>query len=170
MFMYVSLRYTSEGLGKTLPPMLIAGSALPLNGILNYVLIYGKFGAPELGGAGCGWATAIVMWFELAMITLLLRTSYFRATGLLDRFDWPDIAVLTSILKIGLPIGLTVFLEMAVFSFIGFMIGSLGVTQLAAHSIAGNVNWATYVIPMTLGSAASIRVATGSGHDPRSHR
>ena len=55
VLLYVTLRYTSEGLGKTLPPMLIAGAALPLNGLLNYMFIYGKFGAPqlEIGRASC---------------------------------------------------------------------------------------------------------------------
>jgi MATE family multidrug resistance protein len=155
---YVVLRYTSEGLGRTLPPMIIAGMALPVNGLLNYIFIYGKFGAPELGGVGCGWATAIVMWMELGLILFILRTRYFRATGLTQKFDWPHWREIKGILRIGVPIGLTVFLEMTVFSVVGLSIASLGVIPMAANSIAGNVNWATYVIPMALGSAASIRV------------
>ncbi len=156
--LYVVLRYTSEGLGKTLPPMIIAGLALPVNAVLNYVLIYGEFGAPELGGEGCGWATSVVWWLELALISLLLKRPYFRSINLLQRFDWPDWSMQKRIMKIGLPIGLTIFLEMAVFSVVGLSIASLGVIPLAANSIAGNVNWATYVIPSALGSAASIRV------------
>ena len=155
---YIVLRYTAEGLGRTIPPMLIAGLALPVNAVLNYVLIYGHFGAPELGGEGCGWATTAVWWVELLLILLLLRRPYFSATRLLERFDWPDWQIQKSIMKIGGPIGLTIFLEMAVFSVIGLSIASLGVVALAANSIAGNVNWATYVLPSTLGAAASIRV------------
>ncbi len=158
VFFYVALRYTSEGLGQTLPPMLIVGAALPLNALLNWVLIYGRFGLPALGGEGCGWATAAVWWFELILIGLLLRLPYFQATRLTERFDPPNIKEICKIIRIGLPIGLTVFLEMAVFSVIGFLIGTMGIVPLAAHSIAGNINWATYVIPMSLGSAASIRV------------
>jgi MATE family multidrug resistance protein len=156
--LYVVLRYASEGLGRTLPPMVIAAIALPLNGLLNYVLIYGEFGAPELGGVGCGWATAIVWWVELGLICLVLRSRYFQTTRLTDRFAWPDWNDIRGILKIGVPIGLTVFLEMAVFSIVGLSVATLGVIPLAANSIAGNVNWATYVIPMSIGSAASIRV------------
>jgi MATE family multidrug resistance protein len=156
--LYVSLRHASEGLGQTLPPMIIVATALPLNAALNWALIYGKFGLPELGGEGCGWATAAVWWFELALMALLLRLPYFRGTGLTDRFDLPDRQQIGEMLRIGVPIGLTVFLEMAVYSVIGFLIGAMGVVPLAAHSIAGNVNWATYVIPMSLGSAASIRI------------
>jgi MATE family multidrug resistance protein len=155
---YIVLRYTAEGLGRTIPPMLIAGLALPVNAALNYMLIYGYFGAPELGGEGCGWATTAVWWVELLLIIGLLRRPYFSATRLLERFDWPDWQIQKSILKIGVPIGLTIFLEMAVFSVVGLSIASLGVVALAANSIAGNVNWATYVLPSTIGAAASIRV------------
>jgi MATE family multidrug resistance protein len=155
---YVILRYTSEGLGKTLPPMLIAGTALPLNAVLNYLLIYGEFGAPEMGGVGCGWATTIVWWAELALMSLFLKSEYFKATNFTERFDLPRWEDMRGILKIGVPIGLTTFLGMAFFSLVGLLVASLGVVPLAGNSIAGNVSWATYVIPMALGSAASIRV------------
>lgn len=155
---YITLRYVCEGLGHTLEPMIIVGSALVVNGVLNYVFIYGKLGLPAMGGEGCGWATAITMWFELFLILGLLTRSWLRETHLLSHFEWLHVDNMLSILKVGVPIGLTIFLEMAVFSVIGFMVGSLGVTALAAHSIVGNINWATFVIPMSLGSAVSIRV------------
>ena len=155
---YVVLRYTSEGLGHTRPPMVIAGAALALNAPLNYLFIYGAFGFPELGGVGCGWATAIVMWFEVLAMLIVVRKPFFRETNFLAHFGGPELGTIVRILKIGLPIGLTIFLEMAVYSVIGFLIATLGVNALAAHSIAGNLNWMTYVIPMSLGSAAAIRV------------
>jgi MATE family multidrug resistance protein len=155
---YVVLRYTSEGLGHTRPPMVIAGAAFVLNAPLNYLFIYGAFGFPELGGVGCGWATAIVMWFEVLAMLIVVRKPFFRATNFLAHITGPDLGIIIRILKIGLPIGLTIFLEMAVYSVIGFLIATLGVSALAAHSIAGNLNWLTYVIPMSLGSAAAIRV------------
>ena len=158
VMLYVTLRYVCDGLGHTIEPMLIAGSALIINGILNYILIYGKFGFPEMGGEGCGWATAITMWSEFFLMLLLISKPWFRETGLLNKFEWLHFKNLRSIIKVGLPIGLTMFLEMAVFSVIAFLVGSIGVTSLAAHSIAGNISWATFVIPMSLGSAASIRV------------
>ena len=155
---YVTLRYVCEGLGHTLEPMIIVAVTLVVNGLLNYVLIYGKFGFPELGGEGCGWATAISMWFEFFLMLALIRKPWFRETNIFSKFEWIRSDNLFSILKVGVPIGITVFLEMAVFSVVGFLVGSLGVTALAAHSIAGNVGWATFVLPMALGSAISIRV------------
>ena len=155
---YILLRGASEGLGHTVGPMAIAGLALALNAVLNYAFIYGALGAPELGGEGCGWATAIVMWFELGAVAMLCRRPYFRATGLWQRFERPDWRQLGRILKIGVPIGLSSFVGMVLFTVIGFLVGSLGVVPIAAHSIAGHVNWATFVVPMSLGTAAGIRI------------
>ena len=169
---YIVLRYGSEGLGHTLGPMVIAGLVLLLNGVLNYAFIYGRFGAPELGGEGCGWATAIVMWFELAAMVVLARFRYFRITGLWHRFEPPNAREIKRILKIGIPIGLSSFVGMALFAIVGFLVGSLGVMPLAAHSIAGHINWATFVIPMSLGSAAGIRIGfyVGAGEFARAAR
>lgn len=155
---YMNLRFTCEGLGKTLPPMIIVGIALVLNGFLNWAFIYGRFGAPELGGAGCGIATAIVMWFEMILMLTLLRTRFMKATKILERFDRPNLARLKEMFRVGMPLGISAFINMAIFTIITVLIGGLGVIPLAAHSIAGNINWATYVIPMSVGSAASIRI------------
>ena len=80
-FVYVTLRYTSEGLGHVVSPMVIVAFALVINAFLNYAFIYGRFGAPELGGVGCGYATAIVMWLELLLMVIQLFRQHFRRTG-----------------------------------------------------------------------------------------
>ena len=162
---YVALRHVAEGLGHTRPPMLIAVAALPVNAALNYVLIFGKFGFPELGGVGCGWATAAVFWTEPLLMLFVVTRPYFRETRLVEGVEGPRWAETRRILRVGAPIGATVFLEMAVFSVVGFLIGTMGVINLAAHSVAANLSWLTYVIPMGLGSAASVRVGyfVGSG-------
>lgn len=162
---YISFRYVLEGLGHTRPPMIIAASILPLNALFNYVLIYGKFGFPELGGVGCGYATAMVFWIELAFMLLVLRKPYFRATQFFANFEGPRLQTMGKIFKLGLPIALTVFLEMALFGVITLFIAKIGVTEMAAHSIAGNLNWMTYVIPMAMGNAASIRIGFLIGRD-----
>ena len=158
VMLYVTLRYACEGLGQTLLPMLIAGTTLPINAGLNYVLIYGLFGAPELGGEGCGWATAITMWFELGVMLLVIRRPWLRNTGLFEPVLKPKLATIKSILQVGLPIGMTMFLEMTVFSLVSLLVGSIGIAAIGANTIGGNLNWFVFVIPMALGSAASIRV------------
>ncbi len=157
---YMVLRHGAEGLGRTVGPMVIAALALALNALFNYALIYGRFGAPELGGEGCGWATAIVMWFELGTIMVLWRRRPFRATGLWRRTDDGRTAenYVGRILKIGLPIGLSSFVGMGLYAAVGILVGGLGVVPVAAHNIAGHINWATFVAPLALGSAAGIRI------------
>ena len=155
---YVALRHIFEGMGQPRPPMWIAGAMIPTNVVLNYLLVYGKFGFPELGGVGCGYATAVVFWLEFICMLAFCRLPFFKHLEAFKRFEWPDFTVIKSIAKIGIPIGLTIFLEMAVYSVIGILIARIGVLEVAANSIAGNLNWATYVIPAALGSAASIRV------------
>lgn len=158
VILYVALRHTSEGLGLTRPPMLIAGSVLPLNAVLNYAFVYGNWGAPELGGVGCGWATAVVFWVEFGLMMFVVRLRQFKAINLFSEFSLPKPAIMADILKLGVPIGVAIFLEMAMFAVVSFLIAALGVIPMAAHSIAGNLNWLTYVIPMGMGSAAGIRV------------
>jgi MATE family multidrug resistance protein len=163
VLIYVSLRYTAEGLGHTKPPMVIAAATLILNIPFNYMFIYGKFGMPELGGVGCGVATSIVYWFEFLVMMYVIRLPFFVRTGLTATFSWPNFKGLKEILKIGLPIGASSFVGMMVYAIIGFLIAGIGVNEIAAHSIAGNLNWLTYVIPMSLGSAVSIRVGFALG-------
>lgn len=163
LMLYVALRFTAEGLGRTKPPMMIAASALVLNIPVNYMFIYGKFGMPELGGVGCGVATAVVNWFEFIVMMFVIRMPFFKETRLTEKPSWPDWKGIREILKIGLPIGASSFVSMMLYSIIGFLIAGIGVNEIAAHSIAGNLNWFTYVIPMSLGSAVSIRVGFAVG-------
>ena len=155
---YVALRHVFEGLGKPRPPMYIAGAIIPVNAFLDYAFIYGAFGFPELGGVGCGYATAIVFWMQLLVMLFVCRAPAFKAYQAFAAFEAPSWRALRSMLIIGTPIGLTIFVELAVFSVVGLFIAKIGVVEVAANSIAGNLNWATYVIPSALGSAASIRV------------
>ena len=140
---YVGLRHICEGLGHPRPPMLIAAAMIPLNAFLNYVLIYGKFGFPELGGVGSGYATATIFWVELILMMFVCRMPFFRALNAFNTFEAPNWQTIGSILMVGVPIGLTIFAEMAVFSVVGLLIAGFGVIAVAANSVAGNINWAT---------------------------
>ena len=80
LVIYTAFRHSCEGLGHTIPPMLIAASIIPVNAILNYGFIYGHFGLPELGGAGCGRATAIVWWVQLVLMLIVINRPFFRKT------------------------------------------------------------------------------------------
>jgi MATE family multidrug resistance protein len=163
---YFALRYLCDGMSWTLPAMLIALSALAIKIPLNFLFIYGAFGFDGLGGAGCGWANAIVMWYQFSVMILVVLFSRMRVAGVFQRFSWPDPVVITRMIKLGLPIGLTIFLEISMFSVVTLLIGRLGVESVAAHQIAANVGGMTFMVPLALGMAVSIRVGfnVGSGN------
>jgi MATE family multidrug resistance protein len=155
---YFLLRYLCEGLGRTRPALFIVASALVLKAPLNYAFIYGAWGAPELGGAGCGWASAIVQWFECAAMLYVVTRRDFHATRLFARFSWPDPRAIARLARLGLPIGATQFFEAGVFSITGVLLGGFGAEVVAGHGVAGNLNGFTFMIPLALGVAVTIRV------------
>jgi MATE family multidrug resistance protein len=160
---YFTLRYLCEGLSWTTPAMLIAGTGLVLKIPLNWVFIYGHFGVDAMGGAGCGWASAVIMTGELLAMIGIVLFSRVRRIGTFSRFSAPNVHEILRIVKLGVPIAATMFFEMAAFSGAALLIGRLGVESVAAHQIAGNVNGLTFMIPLALGTAATIRVGYNVG-------
>lgn len=155
---FFCLRFLSDGTGFTRPALLISVTALILKIPLNYVLIYGKFGLPEMGGVGCGVAQAIIMWAQLGMILIVVTRRRFRATGWFSQFSWPDWKRMKPLLIIGFPIGATIFAEVGLFSITTLLLGRLGAEIVAAHNIAMNINGIMFMMPLALGQAATIRI------------
>jgi MATE family multidrug resistance protein len=164
---YFALRYLCEGMSWTLPAMAIAFAGLllkiPLNLAFMHGFTLGPLHVPELGGAGCGWASAVIMWLEFLVLSIVVARSRMRATAVFARFSMPDPVEIARLVRLGLPIGITVFLEVALFSLVALLVGRLGVEAVAAHQIAINVGGITFMIPMALGIAASIRVGFNVG-------
>ena len=155
---FFCLRFLADGMGFTRPAMYIAISALCLKIPLNYVLIYGKFGLPEMGGVGCGLANAIINWFQLLMIILVVSQKRFDITGWKQRLTLPDWSRIKPLLIIGLPIGAAIFSEVGLFSFTTLLLGRFGADTVAAHNIAMNLNGVLFMPAMALGMAATIRI------------
>jgi len=156
---FFCLRFLADGMGFTRPALLIAVSALLLKIPLNYILIYGYFGLPAMGGVGCGIAQAFIMWFQLVLILLVVTRKRFDITGWRGRFSWPDWSRIKPLLIIGLPIGTTIFAEMGLFSLTTLLLGQFGASVVASHNIAMNINGVVFMPPMALGMAATIRIA-----------
>ena len=169
---YCVLRCFSDGLGKTRPSMILGLSALALNIPLNYVFIYGHFGVPAMGGVGCGWATAIVMWFmALGMVVWTFRGALYQSSRVYSHFEWPKWAIIKRLLNVGVPIGVAVFAESSIFAVIALLIGSLGATVVAGHQIALNFSSLVFMIPYSLGMAITVRVGQALGRQqPREAR
>ncbi len=155
---FFCLRFLADGMGFTRPAMLIAIVALILKIPLNYVLIYGKFGLPEMGGVGCGLANGIINWFQLIMILLVVSRKRFDVTGWRSKFTGPDWSRIKPLLVVGFPIGLTIFAEVGLFAFTTLLLGKLGADIVSAHNIAMNLNGVLFMPAMALGMAATIRI------------
>lgn len=158
----------SASLNQTKPMMAIALAALLLNCLLNWLLIFGHAGFPKLGGVGCAWATMLCLWFNLGgLLWWMRRSAAYRATWPFDRFEAPHAQKVRSLLKLGLPIGVTYFAESSAFSLIALLVARFGSTQVAAHQIALNFSSLVFMVPLSLGIALLTRVgqALGAG-DP----
>jgi len=172
IFALMALRLFSEGIARTRPILLVSLLGLAVNIVANYALIFGHWGFPPLGATGCGAATALGMWAALAgMLGFLFADVRYRAYGLFRRWAWPRWRELRPLLALGLPIGVGLFLETAVFAGVALLLGTLGAVATAAHQVALNVAAMTFMVPLGLSMATTVRVghALGGG-DPRAAR
>ena len=161
---FQALRCHTQGVGIMRPFAVASVLGFAANVPLNYAFIYGKWGFPELGAAGCGWATAISMWLGPVFIGFYMVKAeklkpYLPPLKLVS----PDFASIKEITRLGLPMGLTFFLEVTVFSVIGLCIATLGNTAMASHQIAFNVWDVVYMPLISIGSAMATRVGHAIG-------
>ncbi|VXC83210.1 MULTISPECIES: MATE family efflux transporter [Serratia] len=154
------VRNQCEGLSKTKPGMVIGFIGLLVNIPINYIFIYGKFGMPELGGVGCGVATGSVYW----IMFLLMRWYAKRAPSQRDiklqpgQQRGPDWSALKRLTGLGMPIALALFFEVTLFAVVALLVSPLGIVSVAGHQIALNFSALMFVLPMSLGVGATIRV------------
>ncbi|WP_310385121.1 MATE family efflux transporter [Roseateles sp.] len=154
----------SASLNQTKPLMLIALAALGLNVLINWLLIYGHWGLPKLGGLGCAWATMWCVWFSLGgLLWWMRRSPAFRSTWPFTHWEAPHWPEIRSLLKLGLPIGVTYFAESSAFSLIALLVAKFGTTQVAAHQIALNFSSLMFMLPLSLGIALLTRVGQSLG-------
>ncbi len=158
----------SASLNQTKPMMVISLVALLLNVFLNWLLVFGNWGFPAMGGVGCAWASLVCVWFNLlGLIWWMRRSPAYRSTWPFSEIEGPARAEIGRLLHLGLPIGVTYFAESSAFSLIALLVAKFGSTQVAAHQIALNFSSLTFMVPLSLGMAILTRVgqALGAG-DP----
>lgn len=163
-FGFMALRYFNESLGNSKPVMYVALIGLAFNIAGNYCLIYGKFGFPELGAVGTGWASALVLW---AMFLSIFAYTYFKENyqrfKVFQDLKLPDKQYLGEILKLGIPIGISGTMEVTMFALTALLMGSLGTLAVAGHQVAINISALTFMIPFGLSTAITIRVGHSLG-------
>ncbi len=166
MFIFLALRFTAEGIGHTRPILYTSIIALVCNVFLNYVLIFGHFGAPAMGVVGCGLASAITMWLIMFVIVgYVALNSRYKPLQIFSRLAPPRLRVLKEIIALGVPIAVTITAESGLFSAVSILIGTLGPQVAAAHQIAINFASTMFMVPLALSSAITIRVGQALGAD-----
>jgi len=154
------------GISRPLVTMMVSFIMLAVNVIGNYTLIYGRFGFPELGVVGAGWASTLSAWsgaVAILLFTFLRREfrEYIPGRLVFKLYG----ALLRQILKIGLPSGLSIIFEASMFAVFSLLMGRFGVTVLAGSQIALNCASITFMIPLGLSFAITTNVAVYVGQE-----
>lgn len=161
---FQTFKQFAEGLSQTKQAMYVTIFCNLVNVFLNWVLIYGKLGAPEMGLNGAGIATLISrVMMPLMMGVYVLRAKRYKIFKLQIGLRKLRFFMLNRILKIGIPTGFQYIFEVSAFSAAAIMMGWIGVNALAAHQIAINLASVSYMMASGLGTAGMIRVSNQIG-------
>ncbi|GAB3365575.1 MULTISPECIES: MATE family efflux transporter [Giesbergeria] len=147
--------------------------ALPLKVLLSVWWTFGGLGVPALGAVGCAWATLAVYGCMLGLALWLSRTQeIYQPLQLWQRMERPDIRQLGQFLRLGVPAGLTVLVEVTSFTLMALFIARQGTTAAGAHQIAANLAAVLYMVPLSLAIAASARISfwRGAGNEARARQ
>ena len=164
---FVALKSLNEGSNMTRPAMYVGLCGLLLNIPLNYMFVFGMYGFPRMGGAGCGAATAVIFYIEFLLMFLLVYFNPKHRPYRRHIISWrrPTPSVITHLVRLGVPIGVSQLCEVMLFCAAALVLAPLGETQVASHQIAGNVGGLVFMLPLSVGLAASIRVAYHHGRN-----
>lgn len=162
-FMITPLRSLVDTLGYTHLTMRIYLLALPINACLNYVLIFGKLGLPRLGGIGAGVASGLTFWLLLAIFAWVISClEPFKSYGIFG-FIRPTYSWLKEYLRIGVPMGISIFMETSIFGVVALFIAKFGTETIAAHQAALNFSSLIYMLPLSFSLALTIVVGVEYG-------
>lgn len=152
------LRSLTDTVGATTISMRLFLLALPVNGLLNYAFIFGKWGAPALGGVGAGIATLLTYVFLVMLfLAVILSQKPFMGRALFSSLE-SRLFVWKEYMALGIPNALGVFMETSLFGFIIVFITKFGTETIAAHQAALNFSGIIYMIPMSCSMAMTILV------------
>jgi len=159
MFMYTVLRCFIDALGLTRITMFITLLSLPINVVLNYLLIFGKLGFPQLGGIGAGYASAITYWCILLIsVYVVHRVEPFTQYAIFSRFHQISLRAWKELLRLGVPIGFTIFFEVSIFAAVTLLMSNFDTATIAAHQAAMNFASFIYMVPMSISMSLTIMV------------
>ena len=147
---------------------IVSSAGIVLNAVVSWALIFGRFGLPALGIFGGGLGSSIVWTCLAAALAVVIATDrQFRRFHLFGRWWRPDWPRFRHIWRLGLPIGLTMAFEGAVFGAAAYIMGLIGAASLAAHAVALQIAALSFMVPLGLGQAATVRVGRALGRNDR---
>ncbi|MBR9905958.1 MAG: MATE family efflux transporter, partial [Gammaproteobacteria bacterium] len=177
--LFQALRAFSDGMNHTRPALWISLVGLAVNIPANYLLIYGGEGLvnlfgtwipsslqqlPALGAFGCGIATALSMWtMALAMAYYTRRGRTYKSVAIWQQLTPPQWVGIRELIVVGVPIGVAIFVEVTLFTFIALFIASFGEVTVGAHQIALSFTTILFMLPMSLSMALTVRVGNTLG-------
>ena len=168
LLLYASFRRYLQGMGVVRPVMIALVAANLLNVLVNWILIYGKLGAPALGVRGSAWATVIA---RVGMAGFLLGVIVYRERGRRPGlFEMPlaiEMPRMRRLVALGAPAAGQVTLEVGAFAAATALAGRLAPASLAAHQIAINLASLTFMVPLGVASAGAVRVGHAVGRRDR---
>ncbi|WP_338543978.1 MATE family efflux transporter [Paenibacillus tundrae] len=164
LFGYTVLRSFMDALGQTRISMLITLISLPVNILLNYLLIFGRWGFPQLGGVGAGVASAVTYWL-IFLISLFVvhRVEPFAQYGIFRQMSKVSFGKWKELLKIGIPIGFATFFETSIFAAVTLLMSRFDTITIAAHQAALNFASTLYMLPVSICMALTILVGFEAG-------
>src|SRR5260370_4281160 len=169
LLLYFAVRRCMQAMNLVRPIAFALVTANIINAVGNWILIYGKLGAPAMGPVGSGWSTAWArIYLAVVLVGYLLWYDQKHRTELLRTPIQPELKRIRRLIALGFPAAMQITLEIGVFALVTALIGRLGAVALASHQIALNTVSFTYMVPLGISSAAAVRVGQSIGRkDPR---
>ena len=161
---FIVLRQTLQSMDRVAPIVVAIVAANVVNAALNWVLVFGHLGVPALGPVGTGWASTLSRWTMLIGLAILA----YRRLGPYLKPAGPEvlrIRPLARMIRIGAPVGAQLQLEMGAFGAVALLMGWLGTAQMAGHQVAINLASLTFMVPLGIAQAGSVRVGQAVGRD-----
>ena len=139
--------------------MYISLTLLATKAPLNLLFMYGWLGFPAMGGAGAAMAMSVNSWIALIAYYVIWKKSSAYDAMRPEKFYLPQIKAILAQLRLGIPIGLTIFFEVSSFTLMAIFISRIGTVDVAAHQIVGNITATLYQVPLSLAIAVCVLVS-----------
>ncbi len=162
--LYLVPRSLNESLGFTMPMLWIQLGLLPLNILGNMVFMFGYWGVEPMGAAGAALATCLAQILGCVLLfAYTLSAKRYKEFDLAKRMTLPDWSHIATLFRLGLPISISLGMEVGMFTTIALLMGQFGIASTAGHQVAVSISSLTFMIPLGISIASTVRVGLALG-------